>query len=160
MRLKFKDSYGLDMYVFDTIDGDIFSLHGGKTRKMKQYYDKRGLKYWRLTRTTGPLTTTVITVRGIDLAGMLTPIAMTINTNQTTEKETKMNQTTPTTRGFMVATVRTNGSYGFAHEPAMHRTLAEAETEAARLAKNNLGVRFAVVATVSSVVSGELVWSR
>ena len=150
MRLKFKDSYGLDMYVFDTIDGDIFSLHGGKTRKMKQYYDKRGLKYWRLTRTTGPLTTTVITVRGIDLAGMLTPIAMTINTNQTT----------PTTRGFMVATVRTNGSYGFAHEPAMHRTLAEAETEAARLAKNNLGVRFAVVATVSSVVSGELVWSR
>ena len=153
MQLRFKSIYGFGGYVYDTPSGDVYSITARNPHKMKWYSDSRGRKYVRLTRRTNPGQHVVVTVYVNALLEMLdTP-------NQTTEKEHKMNQTTPNTR-FMIATVRANGSYGFAAEPAMHRSLAEAETEAARLASINPGKRFAVVATVSSVVSGGLVWSR
>ena len=50
MRLKFKDIHGFGMYVFDTTDGAMYSLYGGNNRKMKQYHDSHGRKYWRLTK--------------------------------------------------------------------------------------------------------------
>lgn len=61
-------------------------------------------------------------------------------------------------KGFIVGTIRSDGSHSISASPKYHGTYNEAATEAARLATQNPGVKF-VVMTVGGIVSvGAATW--
>ena len=61
-------------------------------------------------------------------------------------------------KGFIVGTIRSDGSHSISASPKYHGTYNEAATEAARLATQNPGVKFMVL-TVGGIVSvGAATW--
>lgn len=61
-------------------------------------------------------------------------------------------------KGFIVGSIRGDGTHSISAKPKYHGTYAEASTEAARLATQNPGVKFMVL-TVGGIVSvGAATW--
>lgn len=61
-------------------------------------------------------------------------------------------------KGFIVGTIRSDGSHSISASPKYHGTYNEAATEAARLATQNPGVKFMVLTVGGIVTVGAATW--
>jgi hypothetical protein len=144
-------------YFYEPSTGNVYSVRNGKTTQLE--WDRRGLLSNDVVR---------VSVAGRRLSQtrrqILALIQPQIDREQellTQAKEKTMSRVIENphrtsavhaSKGFIVGTIRSDGSHSSSASPKYHGTYNEAATEAARLATQNPGVKFMVL-TVGGIVS-------
>lgn len=144
-------------YFYEPSTGNVYSVRNGKTTRLE--WDRRGLLSNDVVR---------VSVAGRRLSQtrrqILALIQPQIDREQellTQAKEKTMSRVIENphrtsavhaSKGFIVGTIRSDGSHSISASPKYHGTYNEAATEAARLATQNPGVKFMVL-TVGGIVS-------
>lgn len=150
-------------YFYEPSTGNVYSVRNGKTARLE--WDHRGLPSNDVVR---------VSVAGRRLSQTRRQIVALIQPQIDREQEllTQAKEKTMSrvienphrtsavhaSKGFIVGTIRSDGSHSISAAPKYHGTYNEAATEAARLATQNPGVKFMVL-TVGGIVSvGAATW--
>lgn len=144
-------------YFYEPSTGNVYSVRNGKTAQLEWVHRKLLLDdYVRISSFGRRMTQT--------RRQILALIQPQIDREQellTQAKEKTMSRVIENphrtsavhaSKGFIVGTIRSDGSHSISASPKYHGTYNEAATEAARLATQNPGVKFMVL-TVGGIVS-------